>query len=610
MVSSAVDEQNPEVQEARRLQIPVIPRGELLAELMRLKYGIAVAGSHGKTTTTSMTATILNHAGLDPTVVVGGRVGTMGGSNARVGRSDFLVVESDESDGSFLKLAPIVAVVTNIDREHLDHYPSLDAIRAAFIEFVNKVPFYGAAIVCLDDANVQSILPAIKPPHHHLRHHRAGGRGSHRDLSAARLPAISACAIAPPIWAASTLRIPGRHNVLNAMAAVAVALELEVKPDVIREALATFSGVDRRFQMRGEERGITVIDDYGHHPTEIRATLDGARLCGFRRIHVLFQPHRYTRTFHLMDEFARSFHQADSVFVLDIYAASEKPIEGVTAEVAGGAHPPVRPSRRGIRRHASIAAWTRCWRAAAEGDLVLTLGAGNVWQAGEKAPGTAAGGRAELMAREAKKQPARFDWRSGASASLPSAPSASPPPWPRSKVQPLRRVAIRSSCSRTTARTRSPFEGLTYASRAKVQRVFAGDFDRSIFSVPLAERRRRLLAIDWVEDASVSRVWPDRLVVRIRERKPVAFVSFRVRTAADRRPGRAAGSAAAGAVHLPGAQRRPRGGVRAERRVARARPAQRGGRAGVPGQGCFGGRMPPIPRTFAWWRRWTAARWN
>src|SRR5262249_53028568 len=331
VVSSAVDETNPEVQEARRLQIPVIPRGELLAELMRLKYGIAVAGSHGKTTTTSIAATILNYAGLDPTVVVGGRVGTMGGSNARVGRSDFLVVESDESDGSFLKLAPIIAVVTNIDREHLDHYSSLDAILAAFTEFVNKVPFYGAVIVCLDDANVQGLLPEIR------RRTITYGTTAQADYEASEI----ACG---PFASDFRLRhrtddlgrfhlgIPGRHNVLNAMAAIAVALELEVKPDVIREGLATFSGVDRRFQMKGKERGVTVVDDYGHHPTEIRATLDGARLCGFRRIPVLFQPQRFTRTFHLMDEFARSFHQADSLFIMDIYAASEKTIPGVTAE--------------------------------------------------------------------------------------------------------------------------------------------------------------------------------------------------------------------------------------------------------------------------------------
>jgi UDP-N-acetylmuramate--alanine ligase len=382
VVSSAVDETNPEVQEARRRRIPVIPRGELLAELMRLKYGIAVAGSHGKTTTTSMTATILNFAGLDPTVIVGGRVGTMGGSNARVGHSDFLVVESDESDGSFLKLAPIVAVVTNIDREHLDHYPSLDAIRSAFIEFVNKVPFYGAVIVCLDDPNVQGVLPEIR------RRTITYGTTSQADMEAVDIGCGHFASDFGLRYRGADLgrfhlAIPGRHNVLNAMAAVAVALELEVKPDTIREALATFSGVDRRFQVRGKERGITVVDDYGHHPTEIRATLDGARVCGFQRIHVLFQPHRYTRTYHLMDEFARSFHQADSLFVMDIYAASEKPIEGVSAQALVD-----RIRQFGHRGAEYVGTMDRGVDAllgvAQDGDLILTLGAGSVWQAGDK----------------------------------------------------------------------------------------------------------------------------------------------------------------------------------------------------------------------------------
>jgi UDP-N-acetylmuramate--alanine ligase len=382
VVSSAVDEQNPEVVEARRLQIPVIPRGELLAELMRLKYGIAIAGSHGKTTTTSMTATILNFAGLDPTVVVGGKVGTMGGSNARVGKSDFLVVESDESDGSFLKLAPIVAVVTNIDREHLDHYSSLAEIQAAFLEFVNKVPFYGAAIVCLDDANVQSILPMIR------RRTITYGTTAQADMMATQI----ACT---PFANDFNVRyrdqdlgrfhlgIPGRHNVLNAMAAIAIALEQEVKPDVIRESLATFSGVDRRFQVRGKEHGITVVDDYGHHPTEIRATLDGARQCGFGKIHVLFQPHRYTRTFHLMDEFARAFNQADNVFVMDIYAASEQPIEGVSAlslvdRIRQFGH-------RGAEYVGTMEAGVDALvRVARDGDLILTLGAGSITQAADK----------------------------------------------------------------------------------------------------------------------------------------------------------------------------------------------------------------------------------
>ena len=382
VVSSAVDEQNPEVQEARRLQMPVIPRGELLAELMRLKYGIAVAGSHGKTTTTSMVATVLNHAGLDPTVVVGGKVGTMGGANARVGKSDFLVVESDESDRSFLKLAPILAVVTNIDREHLDCYASLDDIRAAFIEFVNKVPFYGAVILCLADENVQSILPAVK------RRMITYGRSAQANIEAVD---VNCGPFASDFRVRSYgtdlgvfhLGVPGEHNVLNALAAVGVALELKVAPDMIRAGLALFNGVDRRFQIRGKRRDITVIDDYGHHPTEIRATLAAARLCGYKRIHVIFQPHRYTRTFHLMDEFARSFMQADRLYVLDIYAASEKPIEGVTAEAL------VERIRQFGHRSAEYAgtigrAVDAVLARVEPGDAVLTLGAGNVWQAGDK----------------------------------------------------------------------------------------------------------------------------------------------------------------------------------------------------------------------------------
>src|SRR6202162_38154 len=372
VVSSAIDEQNPEVQEARRLQMPVIRRGELLAELMRLKYGIAVAGSHGKTTTTSMTATVLNHAGLDPTVVVGGRVGTMGGSNARVGKSDFLLVESDESDRSFLKLAPILAVVTNIDREHLDRYSSLDDIRAAFVEFVNKVPFYGAVVLCLDDENVQGIVPLIR------RRIITYGRSAQADLKAPRIQcgqfASDFCLrYRDADIGRFHVGVPGEHNVLNAMAATAVALELKVAPDVIREGLAAFTGVDRRFQVRDSAWGVTVIDDYGHHPTEIRATLAAARLCGYRRVHVIFQPHRYTRTYHLMDEFARSFMQADRLYVLDIYAASEKPIEGVTAQALVER---IRQfGHRAVEYAESMNAAVDAVVGSAEpGDLVMTLG--------------------------------------------------------------------------------------------------------------------------------------------------------------------------------------------------------------------------------------------
>jgi len=382
VVSSAVRADNPEVMEARRLSVPVIPRGELLAELMRQKYGIAIAGSHGKTTTTSMAATILSHAGLDPTIVVGGRVGTMGGANARLGKTDYLVVESDESDGSFLKLAPIIAVVTNIDREHLDHYSGLGHIQRAFAEFIEKVPFYGLAIVCIDDENVQQILPALTrrmvtygvsaQADLHITHSSTGHMASEfhltfrdRDLGCFRL------------------HVPGAHNVLNATAAVAVGLELDIPAQVIREALADFRGVDRRFQVRGVERGVTVIDDYGHHPTEIRATLAAARACRYARIHVLFQPHRYTRTDALMSDFARAFHQADSVHVMDIYAASEQPIEGVTAQVLTER---IRAfGHRNAHYAGSMDAGIQSIvEAAAAGDAIITLGAGSVSQAGEK----------------------------------------------------------------------------------------------------------------------------------------------------------------------------------------------------------------------------------
>ena len=382
VISSAVDPANPEVLEARRLNIPVIPRGELLAELMRLKYGIAIGGSHGKTTTTSMAATILSEAGLDPTVVVGGKVKSMGGSNARVGRSDFLLVESDESDGSFLKLSPILAVITNIDREHLDHYASIEQIRAAFTEFVNKVPFYGAAIVCLDDENVQEIFPAIN--------RRTISYGCSPQATLAITDAT--CGHFESRFSIRSqgielgefhLRVPGYHNVLNATAAIAVALELEVPLEKIRAALAEYSGVDRRFQVRGQVRGVTIIDDYGHHPTEIRATLAAARLCDYRRVQVIFQPHRYTRTQALMDDFAKSFHQADAVYLLDIYAASEPAMDGVTSEVLAD-----RMRDFGHRCVAYCGTMDRAVESVMaevnDGDLVMTLGAGNVWQAGDK----------------------------------------------------------------------------------------------------------------------------------------------------------------------------------------------------------------------------------
>lgn len=382
VVTSAVKEDNPELMEARRLGIPVIPRGELLAELMRLKYGIAIGGSHGKTSTTSMTAAVLTEAHLDPTVVVGGRVGIMGGSNARVGQSDYLVVESDESDGSFLKLAPIIAAVTNIDREHLDHYKDLDVIRQAFLDFVNKVPFYGVAVLCLDDENVQQLLPQIK------RRTITYGTGAQVDLmihdsACGHLASDFSLRYKGQDLGRFHLNVPGFHNVLNATAAVAIGLELDVPVDVIRQGLARHAGVDRRFQIKGQTGGVTVVDDYGHHPTEVRATLAAARLCNFPRVLAIFQPHRYTRTFHLMDDFARSFNQADVVYLLDIYAASEKPIDGVSSQALAE-----RIQAFGHRNVHYVGSIEQAVEAAAAearpGDCVLTLGAGNVWQAGEK----------------------------------------------------------------------------------------------------------------------------------------------------------------------------------------------------------------------------------
>ncbi|MGC2657869.1 MAG: UDP-N-acetylmuramate--L-alanine ligase [Bryobacteraceae bacterium] len=382
VVTSALDGSNPEVAEARRLQIPIIPRGELLAELMRLKFGIAIAGSHGKTTTTSMVACILNAGGLDPTVVVGGRVAAMGGSNARVGKSSLLVVESDESDGSFLKLAPIVAVVTNIDREHLDHYASIEEIRDAFADFVNRVPFYGAVVLCMEDENVQHIFPAIR------RRTITYGRSAQVDLEIQDV-ALAAAASSFRVnrrgedLGSFVLSVPGVHNVLNATAAIGVGLEMDVSVDQIRQGLSSFSGVDRRFSVRGIERGITVVDDYGHHPTEVKATLAAAKLSDYRRILVIFQPHRFSRTKFLIDDFGTAFHQADSVFVMDIYGASEPSIEGVTSmalveKMQAYGH---RSAHYAGRMENGIAS---AIEEAREGDLIITLGAGSVSQAADR----------------------------------------------------------------------------------------------------------------------------------------------------------------------------------------------------------------------------------
>ena len=374
--SSAVARDNVEVQAARLRGIPVIPRAEMLAELMRLKYGIAVAGTHGKTTTTSMVAAVLGAGGFDPTVVVGGRVHGLG-ANARLGQGEFLVAEADESDGSFLKLSPTIAVVTTIDAEHLDHYGSLDAVRAAFLAFANKVPFYGAAVLCLDQPNIQQMIPAVE------KRAITYGLEASADLTARRLEFTGTTARFEVLrrgraLGPASLQVPGRHNVLNALAAVAVGLDLDMPFDVIAGALAGFTGVQRRFQIRGEARGVLVVDDYGHHPAEIRATLAAAKAGYDRRVITVFQPHRYSRTRDLRQEFLTAFNQSDVLVVMDIYGAGETPIPGVSArDLAEGiaAHGHREVHYMNGDRAAVVAFLCESTRS---GDLVLTLGAGDV----------------------------------------------------------------------------------------------------------------------------------------------------------------------------------------------------------------------------------------
>jgi UDP-N-acetylmuramate--alanine ligase len=382
VASTAVSANNPELVEARHAGVPVIPRAEMLAELMRLKYGVAVAGSHGKTTTTSMVAMVLDKGGLDPTVVVGGRLGVLG-SGARLGKGDFMVAEADESDRSFLKLSPTLAVVTNIDREHLDAYRDLHDIQDAFVGFANKVPFYGAAVVCVDDPPVVAVLPRIE--------RRVVGYGldpqAHVTARDVKLGPTSSSYVAVQAGAALgsvTLGVPGRHNVQNSLAAVAVGLDLGLGFEAIRIGLESFTGVDRRFQLRGEAGGITVIDDYGHHPTEIRATLETLRArAGTGRSVVLFQPHRYTRTEALWDDFCGAFGLADVLRLTDVYAAGESPREGVSAEALARAI--AERGHRDVAYAGDLQAATERLKAEARaGDFVLTLGAGSVWHAGDE----------------------------------------------------------------------------------------------------------------------------------------------------------------------------------------------------------------------------------
>jgi len=379
VTSSAIRSENPEVVEAHKRKIPVIPRAEMLAELMRLKYGIAIAGAHGKTTTTSMVASVLGAAHLDPTFVVGGKV-NQAGTTARLGKGEYFVVEADESDRTFLLLAPVVAVVTTIDREHLDQYHSLEDIQDAFTQFVNRVPFYGAAILCIDEPNVQAIIPNIKRPI------ITYGVSTQADLIISDIEYQGLGSEFRLTYKGEDLGLfrllhpPGIHNIRNAAAAAAVALYLNVPSDLIREGLAKFTGVGRRFDIKGATNNITVIDDYGHHPVEIRATLEAAKLCKFNRLLVLFQPHRYSRTQHLWSEFTLAFNLADVLVLTDIYAASEQPIPGVTSEALAAA---IREAgHKNVHYFRSMQDSIEfLLREARPGDAVMTIGAGNISRA-------------------------------------------------------------------------------------------------------------------------------------------------------------------------------------------------------------------------------------
>lgn len=380
VVSSAVSKSNPEVQAAKERKIPVIPRAEMLAELMRLKYGVAIAGSHGKTTTTSLVASVLAAAGLDPTAVIGGKLNAFG-SHAKLGQGDLLVAEADESDGTLLKLSPTIAVVTTVDREHLDFYGDLEKIKDAFVEFLNKVPFYGLSILCLDQEAIQGMIPRLQ------KRVMTYGMNTQADL-VGRNVVQSGWDTRFEVWYQERsmgefqIPLPGLHNVNNALAAIAVGIELEVDLERTRHALSEFTGVERRFQQVGEKNKVMVIDDYGHHPTEIKATLSAARAGRGRRVIVAFQPHRYSRTRDLMEEFSTAFYEADGVFLTAIYPAGEDPIPGVSAEKLS----------EEIRKHGHREVFfcpnhdamvDNLIRYVRPGDVVLTLGAGDIWKVGK-----------------------------------------------------------------------------------------------------------------------------------------------------------------------------------------------------------------------------------
>jgi UDP-N-acetylmuramate--alanine ligase len=382
VTSSAVGHDNSEVLAAKQASIPVIPRAEMLAELMRLKYSIAVAGAHGKTTTTSIVASVLAQGGLDPTVVIGGKLKSVG-TNAVLGQGDFIVAEADESDGSFLKYSPTIAVVTNIDREHLDFYQDLDAIKSVFLDFIDRIPFYGLAVLCLDNESIQELIPEIK------KRTTTYGMSAQADFQIKdvefekRRSRFSIYQDGQKLGNI-TLNLPGIHNVYNATASIVVGLELDVPFAAIQTALETLEGVQRRLEIKGEVNGITVVDDYGHHPTEIKITLEAVEKCwpDSRKV-VVFQPHRYSRTQALFDDFTRSFYQSDVLLVLPIYAAGEKKIEGLSGQ----------DLCEGIRAHGhkEVFCATDMKKALAylkknlkPGDMLLTLGAGDVWKVGEQ----------------------------------------------------------------------------------------------------------------------------------------------------------------------------------------------------------------------------------
>jgi UDP-N-acetylmuramate--alanine ligase len=382
VVSSAVGKDNIEVVTARELHVPVIPRAEMLAELMRMKYGIAVAGSHGKTTTTSLIATVMAYGGLDPTVVIGGRLNSLG-SNAKLGQGEYLVAEADESDGSFLMLSPTIGVVTTVDAEHLDYYGDLEAIKHAFMQFINHVPFYGCSVICLDQPNVQSLVPHIQ------RRFITYGLTSQADYVAREVHFTGPQSHFEVVHAGSrlghfSLNLPGVHNVYNALAAIAVGRELDVPIPTIAKALEEFSGIHRRFEIVGQRAGVTVVDDYGHHPEEIRQTLRAAKqVWPDERLVVVFQPHRYTRTRLLQQEFFTAFYEAEMLVLLDIYAAAEPPLPGITTALLYD----------GIREHGQREVYYVQERDQVvpflrqhlrEHDILLTLGAGDVWKLGRE----------------------------------------------------------------------------------------------------------------------------------------------------------------------------------------------------------------------------------